>query len=139
VDKTYVLDTSAIFTYTDSEPGADAVEHILNLAEKKKCRLFISFISLMEIYYIAWRERGEDSARELVVLIKSLSLEIVESCERITLSAGRIKANYKLSLADALIAATALDKGAVLVHKDPELAAVSGLIIAQPLPFKRGR
>ena len=134
MDKNYVLDTSAIFVYTESERGADAVEKILMLAQKNRCKVFISFISLMEAYYILWQRKGEDTAKEAVVLIKSLPVEIVESKERITLSAGRIKANHKLSVADAIIAATAMEKSAILIHKDAELEPVSKYIETLKLP-----
>lgn len=124
----YVLDTSALFVYIESEKGASRVEEILALAKKGRCMAFLSFISLMEIYYITWQKKGEDVAKELVVLVKSLPLEIVESNERLILSAGRIKANHRLSVADAIIAATGIEKSATLIHKDPELEAVSEYI-----------
>ena len=123
--KDYVLDTSALFVYIQEESGSRTLENILDSAAKEKCNIFVSFISLMEIYYIAWQEKGEDIAKELVILIKSLPIEIVESNERLILSAGRIKASHRLSVADAIVAATAIDKSGILVHKDPELDAVS--------------
>ncbi|MGH7451950.1 MAG: hypothetical protein ACRENG_11420 [bacterium] len=35
----YVLDTSAIFTFTDEEDGADEVEKLLDAARANKCQL----------------------------------------------------------------------------------------------------
>ena len=134
MDKNYVFDTSAIFAYIESEEGADAVEKILTLARKDKCKIFISFISLMELYYVTWQRKGEDIARELVVLIKSLPVEIVESNERLILSAGRIKASHKLSVADAIVTATAIEKSATLIHKASELEPVSKYIKTLKLP-----
>ena len=121
----YVLDTSALFVYTEGQKGADIIGDILVSAKKKKREAFLSFISLMEIYYVTWQRKSEDSAKELIVLIKSLPIHIVESSERLTLSAGRIKANHRMSVADALIAATAIEKSAVLIHKDSELDVVA--------------
>ncbi|MBI1812038.1 MAG: PIN domain-containing protein [Nitrospirae bacterium] len=60
----------------------------------------------------------------------------VDSNERLTLSAGRLKANHRLSVADAFIAATAIEKGAVLVHKDPELEVISKYTEIIELPYK---
>ena len=134
--KNYVLDTSAIFSYTKSEDGAETVEHILTGAERNKCKVYISFISLMEVYYNSWQEKGEDMAKELAVLLKSLPAQIVESSERLILSAGRIKANKRLSVADAIIVATAMEKSAVLIHKDPELENVSQYVESLKLPYK---
>lgn len=137
--KRYVLDTSAIFTLTKGEDGSDAVENILTLAEKGKCTGYLSFASFMEIYYITWMSKGESAAKELLILVRSLPLQRVDSTERITLSAGRIKALHRLSVADAFIAATAIDKNAVLVHKDPELKVMSKLIETLELPHKKSR
>lgn len=136
MDRSYVFDTSAIFVYTESGEGSDRVENILTLASKGRCEIFISFISLMEIYYVSWQNKGEDIAKESVVLVKSLPIQIVESNERLILSAGRIKANHKLSVADAIVAATAIERSAVLVHKDPELEAVSKYVKTLSLPYK---
>lgn len=134
MDKTYVLDTSALFAYIELEAGVEVVEHILMLAKKGKCKIYISFISLLEAYYVAWQKKGEDKAKELVILLKSLPIERIESYERLILLAGYIKANHRLSLADAIVAATAMEKQAILVHKDPELKAISSYIDTRFLP-----
>ncbi|MEK6563754.1 MAG: type II toxin-antitoxin system VapC family toxin [Candidatus Omnitrophota bacterium] len=136
MDKAYVLDTSAIFTYIEEEDGQDKIEDILRLGHKNKCQIYLSFASLAEIYYISWQEKSEDAAKELVVLVKSLPIQIIDSNERITLSAGRLKALHRISLADAFVAATAIDMAAVLVHKDPELEVISKYIKIFSLPYK---
>jgi predicted nucleic acid-binding protein len=131
-----VLDTSAIFTFTKAEEGSDVVEDILNMAKKGKDSVYLSFASFMELYYVTWQEKSEDAARELIILVKSLPVHRVDSNERLTLSAGRLKANHRLSVADAFIAATAIEKGAVLVHKDPELEVISKYTETIELPYK---
>ena len=132
----YVLDTSAIFTLTKGEDGSDTVEDILYLAGKGKCTVNLSFASFMEIYYITWMAKGESAAKELIILVKSLPVQKIDSNERITLSAGRIKALHRLSVADAFIAATAIDRKSVLVHKDPELKVISQYTEILELPYK---
>lgn len=136
MDKSYVLDTSAIFTYTKDEDGSDTIEDILTLAKKGKHNVYLSFISFMELYYITWQEKSEDTAKELIMLMKSLPIKKIDPNETITLSAGRIKVNHRLSVADAFIAATAIDKNAILVHKDPELEIISRYAQTLELPFK---
>jgi len=49
VAELYVLDTSAIFTLTDQEGGADEVEDILNIARADECQIEVCSISLMEL------------------------------------------------------------------------------------------
>ncbi|MBF0548359.1 MAG: type II toxin-antitoxin system VapC family toxin [Candidatus Riflebacteria bacterium] len=136
MSKIFVLDTSAIFSFTENEEGCEVVEKILKTGKIGECQIFLSFISLTEIYYITWQEKCENVAKELIILVKSLPLQIVNSNERIALSAGRIKANYRLSVADSIIAATAIEKKAILVHKDPELKAISNYVNTLELPFK---
>ena len=51
------------------------------------------------------------------------------SCEpEILEEAARLKAGGGLSVADAWIAATALSRAAVLVHKDPEFARAHDVV-----------
>ena len=50
--------------------------------------------------------------------------------------AGQVKANYKLSFADARVAATALEFDAILVHKDPEFLELKNRIKMLELPYK---
>jgi predicted nucleic acid-binding protein len=139
VPERYVLDTSALMAFFQNEPGADTIKQILNRARGEKCQAVISFITLTELYYILWQEEGESAAKELLAHIKSLPVMIIESHERLTLLAGRIKATFRLSLADAFVAATASIVGGTLVHKDPELEQVKKLVVTEPLPFKIGR
>ncbi len=137
--KSYVLDTSAILTLAKAEGGSDTVEDILISARKGKSHVYLSFISFMELYYITWQVKSETAAKEMIIMVKSLPVQKVDSNERITLSAGRIKATHRLSVADAFIAATAIDRSAVLVHKDPELGIISNYIETLELPYKRGK
>jgi predicted nucleic acid-binding protein len=57
--------------------------------------------------------------------------------EKTLLQAGRLKALYRLSVADALIAALAKLHQATLVHKDPEFEPLSQEISLWNLPFKK--
>jgi uncharacterized protein len=70
----------------------------------------------MEIYYIPLMEQGEDEATRLVGLVKSWPCALVYPDEKLLLQGGKLKANYRLSLADALIAAVAKLHNAKLVH-----------------------
>lgn len=132
----YVLDTSAILAYIQDEPGAVRVHSLLIEAQAGKCQISISFATISEAYYIICQKRGLAPARELAALIKELPVEIVQSNERITLAAGRLKASYRLSFADAFIAATAMEKEAMLVHKDPEFEQIAASVNLEALAYK---
>ena len=139
VSKPFVLDTSAIIALVQNEPGADRVEKILKSARNGSCTVFISFVTLAELYYVVWKEKGRSAALEMIVIVKSLPLKIVESAERMTLLAGSIKATHRLPLADAFIMATASHVRGILVHKDPEIENAKELISTELLPFKPSR
>lgn len=132
----FVLDTSALIAFVQNEPGAERVEKILKSAHSSAHAVYISFVTLAELYYVTCKEEGRSAALEMIVLVKSLSLNIVESMERLTLLAGSIKANHRLSLADAFIIATTSHVGGILVHKDPEIEQVNDFISTEKLPYK---
>ncbi len=135
--KKYVLDTSAFFTLTRGEEGNEQVERILQDAKRKSCSVYVSFMTLAELYYVTWHMQGEDAAQKMAGLMNGLPVEYVHSNNQLSLSAGRIKATHKLSLADAFIAATAIEKQAILIHKDPELEPMAKYVETVQLPYKK--
>lgn len=131
-NKKFLLDTSAWFTFMEDEKGADEVESILTTKD-----IIIPFIVLMEVYYISFREKGEYIASERYAFLKSLEAEFIWQIDEPTLlMAGKFKALYRISLADAVIAAIAKRNGAILVHKDPEYEALKKEIEQKILPYK---
>ena len=77
-------------------------------------------------------------ARELPqveTLLKDPDIMIRRAAAEILEKAAEIKARFRLSLADAWIAASALLLDAVLVHKDPEFERVDDLR-QELLPYK---
>ena len=65
----------------------------------------------------------------------TLPVEWVHESPKLLERAASIKASHPLSLADAWIAATALELGATLVHKDPEFESLPALI-EERLPYR---
>jgi predicted nucleic acid-binding protein len=96
-----LLDTSALLTLRDDEPGAERVEQAF--------------------------EQPDRDGRLAYEQLKALPLRWVEPSEPLLEQAGRIKACHSLSVADAWIAAAAQQLGATLLHKDPEFRAITEL------------
>ena len=132
----YVLDTSAIFTFTDQEKGADEVERLLDSATRSACQLEICAMSLMELSYITIQEEGENAAAHLIALVKSWPAIVMYPDEKMLLQAAKLKAAHRLSLADTIIAATAKLHQATLVHKDPEFEVIAHEVPLLTLPYK---
>ena len=131
----YLLDTSALLTLRGDEAGAGRVAELLAQAGAGGSKCHGCFISLMEVLYRVWKNEGEVAGREAYAAC--LGLPIVWSHESPALleRAASIKANHPLSLADAWIAAAALELGSTLVHKDPEFENLPGLS-EERLPYK---
>jgi predicted nucleic acid-binding protein len=128
----YLLDTSALLTFIEDEPGSDRVEEVL-----KEAAILLPWPVLMETYYITLQEKGRAEADRRYALLRQLRAEILWTMdEPILLTAARLKAEHHVSLADAVLAAFAIRNNAVLIHKDPEFDALAGLLPMEALPYK---
>lgn len=130
--KRFLLDTSALLTFIEGEEGAERVEAILRTTQS-----LIPWTALMEVRYITERERGSAEADQRYALLRALDAELLWSVdERVLLRAAHFKASYRLSFADAIIAAYAVLADAVLVHKDPEYEALAVDVQQEMLPYR---
>jgi predicted nucleic acid-binding protein len=128
----YLLDTSALQTFIEDEDGSDRVEELL-----KGTRILLPWPVLMETYYITLQKKGRAEADRRYALIRQLQADILWAMdEPILLTAARLKAEHHVSLADAVVAAFAIRNNAVLIHKDPEFEALTGLLPMEALPYK---
>lgn len=131
----YLLDTSALLALRDDEPGADRVNAILLEAGDGTATVHACFMSLMEVMYRVWKDEGEAAGRAAYAQCHALPIIWTHESPELLESAARLKALYPLSLADAWIAAAAMQSDATLVHKDPEFEAVHSLL-EERLPYK---
>jgi len=108
----YLLDTMALLAYFNNEEGAGFVEDII----EDNSELYISSITLTEIYYIYSRRRDEKTAEERVDQLR-YNLEVVGIEDEEAINAGRYKKS-EIPIADALIAACANSVDASVVTAD---------------------
>jgi uncharacterized protein len=135
-ETTYVLDTSALFTLIEDEAGADVVQDLMESAISGKVRILVSFMSFMEVFYITLQEREIEEAQTRVSLMESLPINRVESTVSLSIIAAGLKAKHSMSVADAWIAALALERKAILIHKDPEFDQTEDEFEVLRLPYK---
>jgi predicted nucleic acid-binding protein len=109
---------------------------VLLRAERGEAQVYIAFVSLTEVFYITLQERDESTAEKRIKLIRSLSCNIEESSQPLNLSAAKLKATNRVSLADAYIAALCHEHKGILVHKDPEFECLPAAIKQYKLPYK---
>lgn len=108
----YLLDTMALLAFFNNEKGADFIEDIL----KKEKEIFVSSITLTEIYYIYSRRVSVETAEERVDQIRH-NIDVIDIGEAEAINAGRYKIK-NIPIADALIASCADSVGACIVTAD---------------------
>ena len=121
---TRVIDAHALLVFLEKEPGFEKVESFFITAVEKDNYLLMSSVNFGEVYYIVLRECGEEKAKEIEGIIKTLPIEIVDVDIDLAKEAGRFKAFHKLSYADCFAAGLAkLHKGEVITG-DKEFKAL---------------
>lgn len=119
----YVLDTSALMRLLLDEPGADQVQRIVEGDDS----VALPFMTVMEIQYTLLRRLPRTQVEQIVATLRAWPVEIVESDLAWGWQAAQVKSRGGLSLADAWIAALALQRDFTLLHQDPEFDSVPDL------------
>ena len=99
--KICILDTSAILTYIEDEDGSDYVENLLIDAEKGIVDIYVSFISLTEVFYITLREKDEPLADAYIAALCQIHNGILvhkdPEYEKLASEINEYRLPYKLS------------------------------------------
>ncbi|MCL1957206.1 MAG: PIN domain-containing protein [Fibromonadales bacterium] len=125
----YLLDACALIAYYTNEKGADIVQDIISKAYSEKGNVSISNINLLEVFYDVYKTQGEMEAKDFLHDIINSPIKIIETIEKQTfIEAGRLKASYRISLADSIFLAEVLtNENCIGVTADHhELDVVSG-------------
>ncbi len=134
---THLLDTSAALAHALDEPGADRVDALLS---DVSAVVGVSVLTLFEVWTTYLHRTGSSArADEAVETLRQAVAEVVPVDEAVLALAFSLcrNATARIALADCLIAATAAQRGAVLVHRDPHFAALpSGRPVQETLPDK---
>ncbi len=124
----YVLDACALIALLRGEPGADRVAAVFDAAHKKSATIVINKINLLEVYYDTYRTHGEKQAELMMANLKKGPVSVnSEISDDIFAEAGRLKATYKISLADSIaLAQTLAVDGELLTADHHELGKLDG-------------
>ena len=115
----YVLDACALLAVLGREPGAEKVLEIYHEATSGRVLLSMNKVNLLEVYYYLYRAYGGERADQFFVEIKRSPIIINhEITDDIFAEAGRLKATYKMSLADSIALAEASTSGGALLTAD---------------------
>jgi uncharacterized protein len=120
-----IVDTWAALAFLRKEGSADTtMRRYLKRADTGNVRLLMNLVNLGELYYRMIQLTGADDADERLRLLRKLPIEMIPVREPLALEAGRIKARYRLSFADAFAVATARVEGGTVLTGDPEILAL---------------
>ena len=134
---THVFDTSAMLAQYHDENGAAQVDALLS---DPAVVSGVSILTLYEVYTAILHRSGSDEiATRAVAAVREAVAEVLPVTESVLAAALDLRraSTARIALADVLMAATAAEKGATLVHRDPHFAALPlGKPTQETLPDK---
>ena len=131
----FVLDANALISLLENRAGAATrVRSLIEEASRNQLPVLLSAVNWGEVFYIAWRLRGEVVAREAETKLRQLPITVIAAdLERATRAAA-LKQKHNLGYADAFAAELAIDRGAWLVTADQEFAKVGKSLSLYAIP-----
>jgi len=118
VRKTFVLDTCALVALLKNENGADVVTDAYIKAENGEAEIIMNRINLLEVYYGFYHDNGKEYADKIMDSVAQSIVSIREFDKDIFPIAGRLKASYRISLADSIVLAQAIISRGELLTSD---------------------
>ena len=129
--KRYVLDSYALITYFEDEPGADQVAQILSQLIQGKAKGFLSVVNWGEVYYNTMREEGVAEAEKVILQLDRFPIQMVEANRELTYEAAKLKGKHRIAYADCFAVALSVKLNASLVTGDPEFKKLKERISIQ--------
>lgn len=131
--KSFVLDASAVLRFADNEAGADRVQDLIDLAEAKAAKLYMSPMNWGEVVYSLLRHARRATADQLK---RALHLTFPAVEENDAAMAGQLKQRTNLAYADCFAASLADGLSATLVTADYDFKSLSSNLDIEFLPKK---
>ncbi len=118
-----LLDTNSVIYFFNGE------ENISNLIEKTEERVYLSFITKIEL--LCFETADEDVMKKIYEFIREVEILYID--DEIITNTIDCRKNMKLKLPDAIIAATAKTKALPLVTADKSFQKVKNIRIISPI------
>ena len=115
----YVLDACALTALLKKEDGAEKVFTVYKNAVAGKVTLVMNKLNLLETYYDQYRSIGKSVADKTFESVMRSPVNIIsEISDAVFAEAGRLKASYRISLADSIALVEASVADGVLLTAD---------------------
>ena len=105
--------------YSQNETILKKTKEAIRKAEER----FISAIVIHEIYQLTLKQEGRETAVLRTALLEK-DFKVVKVDAEIAKSSAELRHKYKMSMADSIIAATALSLNATCLSDDPHFKSV---------------
>ena len=129
--KNLVLDSYALLSYFEEEPGADKVQRLLEQAEKGKLGLLMSVVNWGEVYYSLCRSKGAEKAEDSLLIIEQLPISLVEVGKAFMHEVAKLKAHHPIALGDCFAAALAIEHRCPVFTGDKEFEKLRNLLTVE--------
>ena len=115
----YVFDACALIAYLNNESGSDTINDLLKKAVDNDVEIYINIINLIEVHYANIRSLGKDHASVILEKILASPIQVISVIsDKIFHKASGLKSAYKMSIADCIGLATALELAGQFVTSD---------------------
>ena len=119
MSKVYVLDACALIALLSHEEGAEKVASVYKDTNINNAKIFMNVVNLLEVYYDFYRAYNKETADNMISQVEASAVNVITEIDKIILiEAGRLKATYKISLADSFALAQTKVIGGILVTSD---------------------
>ena len=119
MNEVFILDACALIALINEEEGAEIVKDVLKRAQTGKATVIMNKLNLLEVYYDAYRSYGKEAAEKLIMNINRPPIVIqAELSDAVFKEAGRLKASYKISIADSVALGETIVSGGQLLTSD---------------------
>jgi len=129
--KATVLDSYAVITYLQRQPGYDEVAQLFEECTVKGREVFLCVVNWGEVIYHALRKGGEQKAQLAEDVMRAIPITVIDANKELTLQAAKLKAVHKMSYADCFAAALAMKKTCELMTGDKEFKQIENKIKIQ--------
>lgn len=118
MNKTYVLDASAMVVLIENRSGASRVGQLVKEADRLNVPLLASVVNWGEVFYLSWKRGGEETARKALNYLSLLPIKILPVDSAQALKAAELRALHSVPYVDCLAAALSSIHQATLVTSD---------------------
>jgi predicted nucleic acid-binding protein len=122
----FILDACALIAVLAMEKGADNIRKLFQKKIDRQIVLMMNRFNFFEVYYKIYRAYGKEKADNLFDTIAQMPIVMKDNLtDEVFKESGRLKAKYKISIADSIaIAESIINKGSLVTADHHEIGPI---------------